>query len=390
MTAVLAPAPAPPSRRRRAVGWVVLIAGFVVFGLVLVLIAGREWSQRPALDAESAGPDGALAVTRLLEERLGVDVVIASDLDEALSRVDGATGLALGSTAPLSDDDVERLVAQAGDAVLLAPTSRDLRILFDSAAFQAFGDGTAAEPSCALDAAVNAGEVVPGESYDAGGADVACYPVADGAFGLLQEEGSDGTVTAVDGASLLANEHLDRAGNAALALSLLSSRDELVWYLPSVADAADTAPATLGELTPRWVTPAIVLAALAAVAAGLWRGRRFGPLVAEDLPVTVRANETLEGRARLYARASDAAHAAGLLRAGASARMAVRLGLPRAAPPAEVADAAAIRLRARREAVRDILLAEPADDASLVVFGERLRDLETAVDAAVRIERTPS
>ncbi|WP_456285844.1 DUF4350 domain-containing protein [Microbacterium sp. JZ70] len=385
-----APEAAPARRGRRALGWIALVAGFVVFGLVLVLVAGREWSQRPALDAESAGPDGALAVTRLLEERLGVDVVIVSSLDEALGAVGDGTGLALGSTAPLADDEVERLVAQAGDTVLLAPTSRDLRILFASSGFQAFGDGTPAAPSCGLDVAVNAGDVVAGEAYDRGGADVACYPVADSGFALLQQEGDGRTVSAVDGASLLVNEHLDREGNAALALGLLAARDELVWYLPRIADAASTAPATLGELTPAWVTPAIVAAALAAVAAGIWRGRRFGPLVAEDLPVTVRANETLEGRARLYARASDAAHAARLLRAGASARMAVRLGLPRTAPPAEVADAAAIRLRARADAVRGILLAEPHDDASLVAFGERLHDLETAVDAAVRTERTPS
>jgi hypothetical protein len=163
----------------------------------------------------------------------------------------------------------------------------------------------------------------------------------------------------------------------------------VVWYLPSLEEATGSGvPATLGDLTPGWVTPAIVVLAAAGIAAGVWRGRRFGPLVAESLPVTVRASETLEGRARLYSRAADPEHAAELLRAGAAGRLARLLGLPGGASPSEVADAAAARLGAPPQDVRDILLASPTTDAELVSRGERLRDLEAAVSAAVHSERT--
>ena len=56
--------------------------------------------------------------------------------------------------------------------------------------------------------------------------------------------------------------------------------------------------------------PVIVLLLTAGLAAAIWRGRRFGPLVPERLPVTVRAAETTEGRARLYAHARDAVYSA--------------------------------------------------------------------------------
>ena len=126
----------------------------------------------------------------------------------------------------------------------------------------------------------------------------------------------------------------------------------------------------------------------AGIVAGIWRGRRFGPLVAENLPVTVRASETMHGRARLTARAADAAHAAAALREGAAGRLARRLGLSARADAGETADAAADRLRIPRTEVRELLTgALPTADAELVPYARRLSDLESAVDAAVAAER---
>jgi hypothetical protein len=124
------------------------------------------------------------------------------------------------------------------------------------------------------------------------------------------------------------------------------------------------------------------------VAAGIWRGRRFGPLVAERLPVTVRAAETTEGRARLYAQARDALHAADQLRIGSLGRLGRMLALGPSASAEEVADAAAARTGIDRGAVRAILIDElPHTDAELVALDQRLRALEEAVHTAVRPER---
>ena len=64
----------------------------------------------------------------------------------------------------------------------------------------------------------------------------------------------------------------------------------------------------------------------------LWRGRRFGRLVPEPLPVVVRAVETTESRGRLYRRARDASRAGATLQQATRVRLADYLGLPRPGP----------------------------------------------------------
>ena len=112
----------------------------------------------------------------------------------------------------------------------------------------------------------------------------------------------------------------------------------------------------------------------------LWRGRRLGRLVAEPLPVVVRAVETTRGRARLYRRARARGRAARVLRAAAVRRLALRCGLPRTADPGEVA--AVVAERTRRAAAEVLALlagAEPADDPSLVRLARDIDALETEV-----------
>ncbi|MGO1770016.1 MAG: DUF4350 domain-containing protein [Microbacterium sp.] len=378
----------PQGRRRRVWGWVALVLAFIVVGLVLTLVPSQQWQQKGALDPEHPGPAGGMAVAEILRDQ-GVDVEVVRSRDDALAAADGGSALAVSDTSYLSDDDLDELLRAGHRTILLDPHSRDVRL--------ALGDGASItptqtqpiEPSCALPEADRAGAIVPGTAWSGDGdAKNACYPAGDGAYGLLVADLDGAEVTLVDGSALFANDALTGHGNAALGLGLLGSERELAWYVPSASDAdSDAGPASLGDLTPRWLTPAIVLLGVAAVAAGIWRGRRFGPLVAETLPVTVRGSETLEGRARLYERSRDAEHAAELVRDGAVRRMAVRLGLDRRASRPDVADAAATRIGARRSDVAQIIEELPSTDAGLATFGERLRDLEAAVDAAVRTER---
>ncbi|BDZ38750.1 hypothetical protein [Microbacterium suwonense] len=160
--------------------------------------------------------------------------------------------------------------------------------------------------------------------------------------------------------------------------------------MPSFADS-DISPddeQTLGDLTPDWVTPAILMLLLAGLAAIWWRGRRFGPLVAESLPVTVRASETMQGRARLTAKAADAAHAGASIRTGTVGRLAARLALGPRAVVEEVADAASDRLGVPRTSLYDLLGGPaPQDDHELIDLARRLAELETAVENTVRTER---
>ncbi|MFT4234254.1 MAG: DUF4350 domain-containing protein [Microbacterium sp.] len=376
------------TRRRARWGWVALIAGVIAVTAILSLITVRSWSQPVTLSPDSPAQIGARALTNLLDERGGITVTVADTKEDALDALNDGATLAIGSTSPLQDDDVQTLVDAAGDTVLLDPTSRDLRLLLNDSSFAGYGSGAAVSPQCDLAVPDAAGKVAPGSLFTAGDGVTACYGDASSA-GLLQLTTDGHTITAVDGTTLFTNAWVAQNGNAALGLGLLGTNAEVVWYLPKASEAQWKSPDTIGDLTPGWVTPVLLLAGFAAAAAGVWRGRRFGPLVPETLPVTVRATETMEGRARLYAKSNDPAHAAELLRRGAASRMAKRLALARTATPQEVADAAAIRLGVRGSQVHEILLATPTDDATLAQFTERLRDLEAAVDAAIRTERNP-
>ncbi|MFB3977679.1 DUF4350 domain-containing protein [Microbacterium proteolyticum] len=384
-------APAPVRRRSRAaVGWTVLIAALVVIGLFGTTIVYGGWTQRDAFDPESPAPDGTRALVRVLEAQ-GVTVTVARDLAAAERALTASPGTLVMRDAPeLSDDALRRLTARARDVVLVEPRSRSLDVLLDGSALAGVVDERTVDPACDVAAAEAAGPARVGELYLPGDGVTGCYPVEDG-FGVLVAGGDGSSVAAVDGVTVLTNRALPLDGNAALAVGLLGRSSSLVWYVPSPEDADTGAAApTIGDLTPPWVSPALVLLLIAGLAAALWRGRRFGPLVVERLPVTVRARETTEGRARLYAASGDAAHALAELRHATRRRLAGLLGLSPRVPAEQLADAVAERVSAERAVVRGILIDDlPRTDRDLVAASDRLRDLETSVRATLRTERTP-
>lgn len=377
-----------PARSGAVAAWVGIGTGIVVLAGVLAAIASI--SQLPAqglLDPEAAGTNGARAVATILEEQ-GVDVTVvrgAEQLEREMGDGDDTT-LVITDTSPLADADLSDLLDAADDVVLVDPWTRDIRLAFGGD-LAGIGDGTVG-PGCDLPDARRAGAVTIGTGFDVPSTANRCYPVGDG-FGVVAEDRGDGRLVAIDGTAVMINERLATAGNAALALNLLGRHDSLVWYVPDYGDSDEFAPPpSFAELTPPWVTPVMVLLLLSGVAAAVWRGRRLGPLVAENLPVTVRAGETTAGRARLYARSGDATHAADQLRIGALRRMARLLGLGPAASALEIADAVAGRLGADRAVIRGILITDPSPtDRDLVDLADRVRSLENAVTRAVRPER---
>ncbi|WP_194409087.1 DUF4350 domain-containing protein [Microbacterium cremeum] len=392
MTAATTPREAPttvlsPRRGRRVATWIVIgLALLAIGGIGAAMSTANQWASRGALDPASAGPSGTRALAEVLRDH-GVEVVVARDRQTATEALRAAPATLVLPDAPaLSDDAVAQLASAAADVVLIEPRARTLDLLLDGSEPAGAASVEAVDPACALPDARRAGPIAPGAVYAAGVEVIGCYPSGD-AYGLLTAGHSGGgRVAAVDGRALFTNEHLAEEGNAALGVNLLGRHPVVVWYVPSPGDSdlADADP-SLGELTPPWVSPVIVLLLVAGIAAGIWRGRRFGPLVAERLPVTVRASETTEGRARLYARARDPLHAADQLRIGTLRRLARLLGLGPASSAPEIADAVAGRTGLDRGAVRGILFDDdPRSDADLVALTTSLRHLEDAVHAAVR------
>jgi hypothetical protein len=185
---------------------------------------------------------------------------------------------------------------------------------------------------------------------------------------------------AVGAAELFSNQRVDRADNAAAALRLLGQQDRLVWYVPDPRDVPSGDTGSPADKLPGGLFPALWLLVAAVLATMLWRGRRLGPLVSEPLPVVVRAVESTQGRGRLYRRVRDRGHAADILRAAATRRIASRLRLPAGTGPAWVAAAVAEATGADARAVHDLLVTAPVtDDTELTRLADDLAALEREV-----------
>lgn len=379
-----------PSRRRSILIWVGIAIVIVVVGAIGASLSNLgRFTERDAMDPESPGPYGTRALAEILRDR-GIEVIVTDERSEALSALsEESATLVLPDSPALSDDAVRELGAAAMDLVLVDPRSRTLRLFLPGTQVDGVGFGTLVEPECDFAEAERAGAIAPGTLFDAGGGPfTACYATEAGA-GLIV--GTDGAhrVSAVDGRSLFVNSTLADEGNAALALNLMGRHSSVVWYVPTLTDTdlPNTEP-SLGELTPPWVSPAIVLLLAAGLAAGIWRGRRFGPLVAERLPVTVRASETTEGRARLYAGSRDATHAGDQLRIAALERIGRDLGLGPASAVDDIVDAISAQTGRDRTSIRAVLVDDlPRTDADLVTLYMRLSDLEGSVRASQHPER---
>jgi hypothetical protein len=142
---------------------------------------------------------------------------------------------------------------------------------------------------------------------------------------------------------------------------------------------------SLASLQGAWFAPLVVLLLLVGVAAAIWRGRRMGAVVVEQLPVEVRSSETMEGRARLYARSGARDHALATLRSATLARLARTLGLGRSATPEEIIGATAALTGRDPAALTALLRSEPAfDDRGFVRISDELLRLERELGRAVR------
>ena len=389
----------PRSALRRHAVLIAVLAAVLIGVIVIVIVRSSGSASDDPLSATNPAPQGSMAVVQVLGQH-GVRVIPADSLEAtrtALAGVDpsDATVLVYDPQSLMSPAQRTALLTLGTDVVAVEP---DLLALPDLAP----GVGLAGELSgtfsadCPVDAVQKAGTVSAsglgyritasktgiGADEEAARDAVTCL-TKTGASGLVQLPRGDQTLSILGLGSALQNGTIATKGDAALALNLLGAHRTLVWYVSSYADLQQGPTPTLADLTPGWVTPLLILLALAGIAAAVWRGRRFGPIVVENLPVVVRASETMEGRARLYSRANARLHALDALRIGTVDRLARAVGLPRTATVDEIVGAVAALTGRDRTAVAALLLdAVPARDAELVSLSDELLTLEAEVTAA--------
>jgi len=357
-------------------GTVAIVVVVLATALLLAITADREAGGR--LRPDAYGPEGSAALATLLTEQ-GVAVDVARTPDDAMAAGRGTT-LFVADPGQLGRAGRAVVARSGADVVLVRPDGPTLTALVPGVEpASPFGLPSGVRtPDCPLRAATAAGPAdLAADTYVAAPGDLGCYPVA-GASSLVVRAGGGRTVTVVGDDEPFANASLGRSGNAALTLGLLGTHPRLLWYLPvPLADPGDQQ--SLTALIPAGWRWAVVQLLVAAILAALWRGRRFGRVVPERLPVVVRATETTEGRARLYRRADARDRAAEALRSETRRRLAARLGLARTAPAAAVAQAVAGTTGRPAPAVAALLDGPPpADDRALVALASDLDALAAA------------
>lgn len=379
-------APSAPQRAHLRARWrrwrfpVLAAVVFLVVTTLLTLATGRT-SDRP-LAADNPGGDGGRALAQILGAQ-GVRVREATTVAEVAALAGPGTTVLVTDLSALTPDQRADVAGTGADLVLTGATYLTfdgLDEVEDRLEPSGVSSGDPLPARCDVPAARAAGSVsgTSGSVVVEGPDTTLCFPVDGeaGAYALVDDDGR--AVHYVADRTLLSNDRLAEAGNAALALHVLGAHETLVWFVPSPVDTSsgtDTVP----PLPPQ-VGAALAMAGVAFVVLALWRGRRLGPVVTEEMPVVVRAAETTRGRGRLYRRFRAHGHAAAALRAGAAARIARTLSLPGSADAETLVDALARRTGRPAPEVRALLYGPaPTDDTGLVALAAALDTLEREV-----------
>jgi hypothetical protein len=360
------------------------VVRWVLLALVVVGIAALSTyltAPRPGgpMDPTSTSPDGARALVTLLREG-GVEVIEAPDIATAERAARPGTLIAVLQTFQLLDEDVlRRLTDLPGDRLVVSPTSATREALAPRVRLAGTVPFGGADPGCDLREATRAGDVQLGMSDKFMSADD--YPITSCYSGALVRYSDDGrTITVVGSSDFMTNGGLLAAGNAALAMNLAGTHPRVIWYAPQQREGHSDSGVEIGDLIPPAVKWIIFQLCVAILLVALWKGRRLGPLVAERMPVVVRASETVEGRGRLYRSRRARDRAADALRTAALQRMLPRLGLANNAAPPAIVSAIAQRGGTSPETLAHTLFGPaPQNDDDLVNLARELDNIERQV-----------
>jgi hypothetical protein len=368
-----------PTIRQRWLRNRVLAGAGVVVIIGAVIYAFGAGTPGGNLDPRSYTGAGSHALAALLEQR-GVHVESATDATTAEHLAVSGTTLVVVFPQFLSTDELGTIAATHADLVVVGAEVDEIQGLGLPVAVEPGDGNTLREPSCSLPAATVAGSAqLKGDGYTLSDGGQGCYPDSDG-FALVTFAASGHRVTLLSDGTPFMNSTLAKQGNAALALGLLDTHPDVVWLVPPQIAPASGGTQSVTSLLPSRLKLAFLQLIIAVVVIAVWRGRRLGRLVSEELPVVVRQAETVRGRSRLYRRSRSLGTAGNALREGTRDRLGRRLGLgPRPQQPALV-QAVAARTQQPAGQIEALLYgAVPVDDAALVTLARALTTLEKEV-----------
>jgi Domain of unknown function (DUF4350) len=364
-----------------AIAAVVLLGGIAV-----AMLAPSAAPVTGYLDPASTQPTGTHALADLLAAR-GTQVLRVTSAAAASTAVrQGASTIVVTSPALLTPEQLAVITEARAAVMIIEPAGAAVAMLAPSLASADSARVGTVDPHCSLRAATLAGSVDLGGlglRLVPGTAGTTCYPGAGGAF-LAQYGRGAGQVTVLSSGVPLQNQHLAALGNAALALNLLSDRGRVAWLVPTgpSPSAPASGSASLWSLIPSGTYLVAAELGVALLLAAAWRARRLGPLVAEPLPVVVRAAETTEGHARLYQATRARDQAAQSLRRAVTGRLITALGLPSETGADVITTEITSRTTLSQDQVRRLLFGPaPGNDAELVSLATDLDAMEREVRA---------
>lgn len=388
--------------RRSLKAPLIILGVFLLCAVVVYLAAPQQSSDRFA--PNNPGKDGAMALAEVLG-REGVNVSYVEDRGDALKLAKPGTTLLVANDPDASAQMYQDILSSGSEVVLLSPGEDLVAEVMDQAGLEmelsaGFPD-EATKAQCTLPAAVAAQQISPSNSvfdyYLADSIDslnmdengnqlppagaIACFPQAWG-WQLLQVElENDTTVTMLYDSAMWSNSKITSFGNAALALHLLGGTEQLTWYLPG-NDVTSPLDEEGSAAWPQWFSLILTVGALSAVFIALWQGRRFGPIITEQLPVVVKASETTYGRGRMYQKAGAQDHAAAALRSGSATRLGARLGVAASSHSQPFISAVALASGKSESEIHDLFYGPaPTNDLELTVLAQNLATLESEINA---------
>jgi len=345
----------------KARSWTVplIAAAVIAAGIAIALL---QSSSSGYLDPGDTTSQGGHALADLLTER-GQRVIRVT----APGSGDGLQFVT--SPSLLSHAELRELSRFDGDLILVDPDAAELSALAPAVQIGGQGSDVVASPDCQAQALAGDADLGGTVLRTTDPAATTCYP-NDGGYSLIQYADGSRVITVLGNSTPLTNGYLADYGDAALALNLLRTANQVIWLVPSALPPASAAGGqqSFFSLVPEPVDLIALQLCVAALLAAAWRARRLGPVVAERLPVIVRASETVEGHGRLYQARRARGRAAGQLRAATRERLA----------RAELSTSAVAAATGRDPDAIVALLdgPAPATDAELVALASDLDTLE--------------
>lgn len=377
----------PTSQRRPT--WLVVVIVLAVLAAVLAAVARGYFRDGP-LEPDAPTAQGSRAAVSVLTD-LGTEVRTQRHTEDAAEDLAQGRTVLVTDPSALSARQLELLDSardgSGGTLVLVQPDFVTLSYVTPGiapAGSVRVPTVVEAGPACG-DAGFRAREIAvapedglapTATTYRTSGEAAGCFDAGQGSLVAVE----DGLVV-LGSPDLLTNDGIGQADNSAVVLNALGEEGRLTWYVPSPGDPLATATPDLLSYLPDWASVVAAWLLLTALIGLIAAGRRLGPVVVEPLPVTVRPQELVLGRARLLQKAQSRDAAAACLRAASAGRLADRLGIRHEQSLDALIPALAPHIDRTPEQIRSLLATTPVrSDQDLVRLAHDLDRLEKEID----------